>query len=213
MIDFNLHINAVKHFEDIAKEIEAAYPKYEGKDKSLKSMQGHLVRYWERAKLIIKKHISFEKPREINAYLTELATGEKGCPLLYIDDKDGKPCLALMKIVSVENNDVPAIVSRTGKMVQPYKLDLSGKIVKTLEPKQIKAWSISAMISVILQTEYFNNLLLGEEGFDIDKELTVIRTNMQLAEKRKALGITAKKQTRPYMRIVSVPMGGMNKRR
>lgn len=208
------YIKNIKQFEEYAKDIASCYPVYTGKDHSFSAIYGQIVKYWDHngASTKIKSHFDFQKPRNLKEYMNRLIDGEDGCPVMYVENSKNNLCIAVLRVVSAENTKVPPIKSRSGKMVQPYLLDLSGKIVKTVEPKKVTTWSVATVFEVIFQTLFFNEVLPELDKEEFEKAQNKFNS-LYAAAKEKKMQVEEEHKHRPYLRIVSVPMGGMNKYR
>lgn len=235
MIDFNSYIIEINLMHAEAKTIAAAYPAYEGKDKGVYDILGHITKYWNSGYSVTIEHLDFNKPSILRKHFLAILRGLNACPLLFIE-KEGVLTLTMLKVANAVDTKAEPIKTRAGKLTQPYLLDSKGKIVKVVEKSPIKAWSVPVLFEVILQNNFFCRVLEMATDYDLEKVQEevcdrVAKERKQkyadehpvVKQKNKEENVKKKKETkkeeeteskkwkRPYIRIVSVPMGGMNK--
>lgn len=234
MIDFNSYIEEIKQMHTEAKIIADAYPAYRGKDKGFYAILGHITKYWNSGYSVIIEHLDFNKPSILRKHFLAIQKGLNACPLLFIED-EGVLTLTMLKVANAVDTKAEPIKTRAGGLTQPYLLDSKGKIVKVVEKKPIKSWSVPILFEVILQNNFFCRVLGMATDYDLENEQGVLfdKVTQQrlkkyadnpsvIKQKAKEKKVTkkvkkkeeeteSKKWKRPFIRIVSVPMGGMNK--
>lgn len=214
MVVLDFHIDAVKRIDKQSLMIASSFPNYKGKDHSMISILGHITKYWNKGDTDLFVKHGLTKPSLVSKYVKALSSGENICPLLCIVDKHGIPCLSLMCVVPAVDKSAEPIQTLSGKHTFPYKLDINGKIEKTVEPKRITKWSVNTLIKLILQNDYFTNVCKHSSDYNLEEQEASIkelikkfktsfsRTNKIRAEKPFKL---------PKPHLISVPMGGMTR--
>lgn len=199
----------ISDMEKVAKTIRKQLSPKSPKDNTYQSVYQFICDYWERARTLITENLEFDKPSKLNKFICDIIELKSGCPLLFQDDENGYHQLGIFKISNLEDTQAPLIPSRTGKMVRPYKLDADGKVVKAPKFKVIKSWNVEIVIELILQIKFFNNIL-SKKGYDIESEMSILKTYNDYCIK--ASKKEEPKRKTPYVHIISVPMGGQNRK-